>query len=162
MEKHIKTPIFIKTVLILLLSFGIAYLITFVLKEIVSRPRYRIAFDQETLQLNWWNKLESVDSYIALGIPKEQFKSFPSGHSTTSVISLILCVYLPYIFKNKNNKELLCFVIAYSYVVIMAFSRMLCGAHYLSDVSCGILISSLFLVISNEIWLKNYKNLSKE
>ena len=48
------------------------------------------------------------------------------------------------------------FIIGLAYTLIMAVSRMTMGAHYLSDVSMGALLTIVCCIIANEINIKRH------
>lgn len=83
--------------------------------------------------------------------------SFPSGH-TTYCCSLFLS-YLPCLVFEKLRK-LAPFTLAFSslYVIAVAFTRMVAGAHYLTDVAGAAIIGySLFLIV-----LKLYESFTRK
>ena len=53
-----------------------------------------------------------------------------------------------------KGKETLTFIIGMVFTVLMAFSRMSVGAHYLTDVSFGALFMIVLCIVANEINLK--------
>ena len=63
-------------------------------------------------------------------------KSFPSGH-TASAGMCYLIMLLPLVFKKLQDKKLLCFAVPLIYTSIVGFTRLVMGAHYLSDISMG-------------------------
>ena len=62
--------------------------------------------------------------------------------------------YASMFFKQLKGKETLLFYIGFAWTLLMGFSRMLVGAHYLSDVCMGALIVTVVYYITNEIALK--------
>ena len=73
--------------------------------------------------------------------------SFPSGHAMVSTAFYGYLIYL--IYKNVKNKALkfsLCFFVGFL-IVLIGFSRVYLGVHYLSDVIGGFLIAILYLMI---------------
>ena len=69
-----------------------------------------------------------------------RFASFPSGH-TMNAAGVILITMLPSVFAGLKGKETLLRVIAYSWAVVVGFSRVVAGAHFATDVLFGILLS---------------------
>ena len=73
-------------------------------------------------------------------------KSFPSGHTAGAGMSYLMML-LPLYTDRFKGKERLCFLLPFIYTSLVAFSRLIMGAHYLSDVAMGGAISfSLVLV----------------
>ncbi len=66
------------------------------------------------------------------------FKSFPSGH-TAAASALFSMILLPDIFETLNTKKYkwIFWTVPAVYTVCVGFSRILMGAHYLSDVVAG-------------------------
>jgi lipid A 4'-phosphatase len=111
--------------------------LTQLLKHIVGRPRP--------------NNVASLDSAEAVFFNFESsFHSFPSGHtSTIFVAALVFASFTP-----KIKYFYFCFA------GIISFSRVVVGAHYVSDVIGGIAIAfigvKLTIIFLNKIKIKNY------
>ena len=71
---------------------------------------------------------------------ENRFASFPSGH-TMNAAGMILITLLPTVFEKLKGKEALLRVIAYGWVAVVGFSRIVAGAHFSTDVLFGILLS---------------------
>ena len=113
------------------LLFGstlVAGIITQLLKHIVGRARPNHASEADYLGINFFN----FDS---------AFHSFPSGHtSTIFVVAIVLSFVLP---------KLKYFFLFFSFIV--GLSRVVVGAHYLSDVIGGIAVA--FIGVKIVIWI---------
>ena len=77
-------------------------------------------------------------------------KSFPSGH-TGSAGTCYLIMLLPFVFKKLQDKKLLCFAIPMIYTSIVGFTRLVMGAHYLSDISMGGTVTFTIVLIAMAI-----------
>jgi membrane protein DedA with SNARE-associated domain len=82
-----------------------------------------------------------------LAVYSEPFSSFPSGHST---IAMALIGYIAYClcretdsWKNRINTSFVAGIV----ILLVGFSRMYLGVHYLSDVLGGFLLGLLWLMI---------------
>ena len=131
------------------------------LKSIFHRPRYRL-LDLTGLQFYpWWKPCKNYKDLLAtfesLGVTKEEFKSFPSGHAGATAVSLLFVTFLPFINRKYLKYQLPIFYICLGWTVLVMFTRMLVGAHFLSDVSMGILLTLVFMMIANEFVLHNKK-----
>lgn len=128
---------------------------TTLLKSIMHRPRYRIAVYEGYAPFhNWWQACKEYNNYIqTVGLPltKEEFKSFPSGHSCAVMCGLILATIIPMLNKNWAKYQVLFFYVAFGWGLVVMFSRMLVGAHYLTDTCMGSLLAVIFFYIANEI-----------
>ena len=99
-------------------------LINNLIKVIIARPRPNI------------NRLVSETGY-----------SFPSGHSITSMVFYGYLVYLTY--KYINNKKIKIPLIIFLILLIptIGLSRIYLGVHYASDVLCGFLLGTIYLIL---------------
>ena len=145
-------------ILIMTIIFVIALLPAgFVIKLVIHRPRYRYAVRGElTSFYNWWQMFPEYKKYIGaevLGqtITKEEFKSFPSGHSGTGMIMAMFLPFASFFFPKLKGKEVLLFYIGATWGFVMMFSRMLVGAHYLTDTCMGSLIVMVTFYVVNEV-----------
>lgn len=73
--------------------------------------------------------------------------SFPSGHTFSSCAVFLSALFCSAFEKLKKYSNVL-FIFSGVYVAAMAFSRLVAGAHYLTDVASGAIIGySLFLFV---------------
>lgn len=78
-------------------------------------------------------------------------KSFPSGHTAGAGMSYLMML-LPYMSKKWEKKAQLCFWVPFVYTSIVAFTRLVMGAHYLSDVTMGGIVSFSIVLIAMKIY----------
>lgn len=145
-------------IIVCVANFGI----TQVLKEIFSRPRFRtlrLIGDYE-LFADWYKANPFTDvpkNLLALGVGEDGFKSFPSGH-TSWACSLIMLAYLPTFIEGIGKRAKIClWTIPSVFVVVVAFSRILAGAHYLTDVIFSLIFSLIVMELVSFIMLKLQK-----
>lgn len=126
------------------------------LKEIFHRPRYRL-ISLETAQAaglyyhSWWVRCPDYKEFIVtLNTVKENFKSFPSGHAGATALLMMYAVALPHFDKKLVKYVIPMFYVGLGYCLFVCFTRMLVGAHFLSDVSMGALFSVIFTYALNE------------
>ena len=139
----------------------------FVIKLIIHRPRYRYAVRGElTPFFNWWERFSAYKEFIStkdypiyrygVEITKEEFKSFPSGHSGTGMIMAMFLSYAPFFFPKLKGKETFLFYGGVAFGLLMMFSRLLVGAHYLTDTCMGsLIVMVVFLVVNWYCYRKN-------
>ena len=87
-------------------------------------------------------------------------KSFPSGHTSGAAISYLLML-VPFVFDKWKNKKQLCFWIPCIYSSVVAFTRLVMGAHYLSDVTVGGTVSFTIVLVAMAVLQKKDNALLK-
>ena len=122
----------------LFLSLIITGFFTQLLKHIVGRPRPNHTNLEENIGFNFF----SLDS---------EFHSFPSGHSST-----IFAVILVLIFYAPRLKYFFFFIGG-----IVAFSRVVVGAHFFTDVIAGVALAFLCYKLTKSL-LDKYFPLNKK
>lgn len=128
-------------------------------KIIMCRPRYRVvsAFPNDMYYCNWWESGRDYKDYLTKYHPdiysSEDFKSFPSGHMTNMATLIYVVPMLKRINSHIKLKEGYLMGIAIVWTIVLAYTRMRVGAHFLSDVSMGTLVAILFSYIGNEFYL---------
>lgn len=128
---------------------------TTVVKSIFHRPRYRLAvYGEISPFFAWWERCGNYEDLMAkvadkynlsLEVAKEEFKSFPSGHTSVCSLGMLFVIMLPFITGKELKHQIIYFYVALAYALFVAFTRMLVGAHYLSDVGMGGLITTVCL-----------------
>lgn len=82
-----------------------------------------------------------------------EFMSFPSGHSANAAIVMWITL-LPTFLPSLATKEKLLKVFACIWIALVMVSRIIMGAHFLSDVTMGMMIS---LVTFYVLYKKKYQ-----
>jgi membrane-associated phospholipid phosphatase len=148
--------------LVIVVIFTVALLPAgFLIKLVIHRPRYRLAVNGElTSFYNWWQMFPEYKNYISspehpifvngVEVTKEEFKSFPSGHSGTGMIMAMFLPFAAFFFPKLKGKEIILFYIGAAWGFLMMFSRLLVGAHYLTDTCMGSLICMVTFYVVNE------------
>ncbi len=128
-----------------------------------GRPRMRlIETDARVSFIPWYEPGTALkDSLVAAGVEAEEFKSFPSGHTGHAVI-LMLYGLLPWLRNGAGRTtdpgqkdralsltpSIRLFVwIGFGWAVLVALSRMIMGAHFLSDTVVGFAVSFLCVLL---------------
>ena len=125
---------------------GVTSLVGQIIKIIVARPR--------PYQTN-----SNISNYSISNV--KDFTSFPSGHTLTATVTAIfLVVCLFNVVRNKWGRSGI--VAAFSlFVLLVGFSRMYLGVHYLSDVLGAILIAAVVYVIISYVFEKVWKGICR-
>lgn len=82
-------------------------------------------------------------------------KSFPSGHTGGASMSYLLML-VPFVSKKWANRRYLCFFIPFVFTSVVAFTRLIEGAHFLSDVTMGGTIGFTVTIVGIYILDKKY------
>ena len=112
------------------------------LKAIFHRPRFRAIVGTPMEGLNyhpWYVPFKGYESY-SLVLGKEEFKSFPSGHAGSCSAFMMFALFLPLINKKYEKYQIPLFYVGFVWTLLISFTRMYVGAHFLSDVSMGALL----------------------
>lgn len=155
-----------------------------VMKEIWARERFRVmvgAYDRDLVPYGDYSGFTAwylpqgfktrPEDYVALrnavdeamGHSGDAFKSFPSGH--TGGASAILCLIIlpdimPKTFAGKKKQSL--WAVGLFYTALVAISRIVMGAHYLSDVLFGGFVGIAVATLARWIIVNKVKNINQE
>lgn len=104
-------------------------------------------------------KAGSYDAFTAWYHPNgiNGNKSFPSGHTAGAGMSYLM-MFLPYISDKLKKHPTICFIVPFVYTSIVAYTRLVMGAHYLSDVTVGGAISFTIVIVAMKIFEKKIMN----
>lgn len=168
--KYIKIPNALKKPLLVFAYAGIAVMavevgIVEVVKIFWGRPRFRAMKEIGDFSIfQQWYQFNG-DKYkplfeAAFEHPSNEVKSCPSGHTASAAVSY-LTMLMPFCFNKFKNKKTLCFCVAFLYTGIVAFTRMVLGAHFLSDVTIGAIITFtvtiVVMAIIDKVFIKSNK-----
>lgn len=129
-----------------------------VLKDNMHRPRYRLISVQDEVSFhNWWEptaKAQYETWKTAAWFEKDNFKSYPSGHTAEASILIVMTTFFPLADKKFEKYQLPAFLGSCALVLLVALARILAAAHFLSDVSFGATITIVMTVIANEVIMR--------
>lgn len=131
----------------------IALLIMTSVKLIFCRPRYRLVIQEISgVEFHpWYIPFVGSGEFInEMGIDWNDFRSFPSGHALQSMGLIFSLPSLAEVYGCLKGRKTVLFAAAAVFAIFVCFSRMVMGAHFLSDVSTG----SLLAVIAGYVWLR--------
>lgn len=108
-----------------------------------------------------FRQLESYSDFTPFWHPNgyNGYFSFPSGHTANAAVIFTLTYYLDLLSESKRRYKPLIYIALTLWVIILALSRVLVGAHYLSDVLCGGAITAAIVFFCRP---RNAKQKSKE
>ena len=134
------------------------------LKSVFHRPRYRslTLYDEITFH-KWYQACKNYKDLMAsTGLTSEEFKSFPSGHAGASALTIMFALLIPYFAKGQEKIQLPLFYAGFGWLLLVAFSRILVGAHFMSDVSMGAILTILMILLANEFIIYATKRMEHE
>ena len=138
-----QTKTILRFILVLaFISIGMMIVIN-VIKIPWGRPRMRLllATGNESYFQPWWKLGGSLKAkLIAEGVASDEFRSFPSGHTGCAACAM-LAILLPTVCKRLRGKERLCLIVGAVWTAVVAFSRLMMGAHFLTDVTAATAIT---------------------
>ena len=140
----------IKKILCLIILLVLAFALLQIFKNIFHRPRYRLVMEgyEEIGFIPWYRSFDDYKLMIEkYGIDSGEFRSFPSGHSILSISMVFILQSLSWFSTKLKDKKILLGVIGLLFSVIIMFSRLILGAHYLSDISVGAIIGSVLALV---------------
>ena len=146
-----------KHLLLVLTAMTVSFFLYELVKMGLPRPRYRlIAKGHEGIVFHKWydpvkNKAELIAKH---GINKDDFKSFPSGHTSNSIMNLTLFPALGLVYPKLKDRSMLLLVMGLCVGIAVLLSRMVLGAHFLSDVSCGGFTASVVSAVYYRLYRK--------
>lgn len=148
----------------------VANILIMLVKEPIGRMRFRsINSDVGQARINdglvqgytpWYVRNGQPDeSIINMFVSKypgadDAFKSFPSGHTCAAGMSYAM-IMLPDVvdFKHKKAGKIACWVTPILITMLVAISRIVVGAHYMSDVTFGGTIAFVCMIIAREVFI---------
>ncbi len=176
LEKNTDNPKLFLLIVILCVAIFMSLIAgTTVIKNVFHRPRFRMlqgiemspySFRPEYVKFyNWYEPCKDYKNWMEFyNISKEEFKSFPSGHCATAAVFILVINFLPLLNKKYKKLQLPLFYAGFAWLLLVCFVRMLVGAHFLSDVSMGSIITLLMLLIANEVVMRlpQFKYINEE
>lgn len=108
-------------------------------------------------------KIKNFSGFSRWFIPRgfasgNDFMSFPSGHSANAAMTIWITLF-PRFSTFWKGKEIILKITAYLWTLLSMFSRIVIGAHFLSDITVGVLITFIiFYALSNKIFPAEMEN----
>ena len=132
-----KADTLIATGLVIIISGIISITLNDLLKYFACRPRYRylITLEDPVSEFkNWWE----MSPYLK---DESNYRSWPSGHMTRSVMMLALPMLADVLKTKKKSVKIVLFSIAVLFIVLLGYNRIHTNAHFLTDVCFGSLFT---------------------
>lgn len=158
----------LKLAFIILFAAALSNLVVNIIKNVMNRPRFRTMMflgDAGFIRFQPWyvahDKWNISAELLSIGVKNDAYRSFPSGHTCAAAMSYCILA-LPHLFNKFNTKKNITMLYGISILItgLVAVSRMVCGAHFFSDVLVGGTITYLCVMLGIRIFIKkDYKRI---
>jgi membrane-associated phospholipid phosphatase len=126
-----------------LMTFIVSMVLVNLIKMGWGRMRFR-AMEESVSGFSPWYLPQGFNS-------NEEFKSFPSGHVANAALILFITLLPSFIPALEKHKIKLKFVV-YGWVILVALSRIVMGAHFISDVTVGFVVTLLVFLLFSKVY----------
>lgn len=116
----------------LLIAIIVAILAVEIIKELWGRPRFYTVYDG-LAEFQPWYRYQGVAA-------SDLFKSFPSGHACESAL-IFGIIYLPLMDRRLEKYCTLFYIVGCGWPACVMLARVIAGAHHLTDVAMGALLT---------------------
>ncbi len=142
----------IRVGVVLFLVPAIQVVVVTALKIFWERPRMRMITVTESAGfMPWWQPgYPARSALMAQGVLADEFKSFPSGH-TSNATTLLLLTSLSALSTRLRDKAGLFFWVGAAWGFAVAFSRIIMGAHFLTDTIAGFTVTFVAVLIVYQV-----------
>lgn len=143
-----------RVAIIILAVVVVELLIINVVKIGWQRPRMRMITDHpEATFAPWWSPGNPERAALrAEGVAAEEFKSFPSGHTANAAVLMMLTAFTVLKARWRQAAPWL-FWVGVGWAALIAVSRIIVGAHFLTDVTAGFAITFVCILVAYRIGL---------
>lgn len=127
-------------------------LVVHALKLVWERPRPRFVVAHEETAFQPWFAVgnESAVALLASGVGRDELMSFPSGH-TAGAATLMLLVVMARLRPSLLRHRTALFGAGASWALLVAASRIIVGAHFLSDTMVGLSITLVMVLVADRV-----------
>lgn len=149
---------------IFLITCAIVFVVVFVLKKVVSRPRYALLLaepingDYSYYYCSWWDILRSsrIKDIFTDKYASSYFESAPSGHAAFAATAMVCVCFFPELNTKLTKKSYWFHIGGAIFVLLVCLGRLSDGSHFLSDVGFACLIAYVISFLVAIIATKKY------
>lgn len=141
--------VLVRVAVAMLLVVFLELVIVTAMKLIWERPRMRLLVAEPGAAYQpWWAPgYPGSGALIESGIRAEEFKSYPSGHTANAATLMLLTAFGVLSSRALRNSGWL-FAIGAAWGLLVGFSRIVAGAHFLTDTVSGFAITLTILILT--------------
>ena len=147
-----------KTVIRFIGATLFAIVASFVFVELVKavwgRPRMLLisTTGNESLFQPWYHPNGALKKrLLAEGVEKDLLSSFPSGHACSAACAMLL-ILLPTLGKQTRGRERAFLLLGAGWTLLVCFTRIMMGAHFLTDVTFACIVELLFSILGIKLF----------
>ena len=124
-------------------------------KYIASRPRPRVL----DFEYNGFKHWFEFNPFAAFKSEYKDYKSFVSGHAANAACLITILPFVSSMTKRENDNriQIMCIIIGALFTFVVAFSRIIARAHWMTDVMGGILLSCGIQALAINVKPFNFK-----
>ena len=124
-------------------------------KYIASRPRPRVL----DFEYNGFKQWFEFNPFAAFKSENKDYKSFVSGHAANAACLITILPFVSSMTKRENDNriQIMCIIIGALFTFVVAFSRIIARAHWMTDVMGGILLSCGIQALAINVKPFNFK-----
>lgn len=116
-------------------------------KILWERPRMRMLEETGASFAPWWSPgYPEKTELLARGVESSEFKSFPSGHAANAGVTMML-IGFALLREDLRRHTATLFWIGAGWALLVSFSRITVGAHFLTDTAAGLLLSLAAVIV---------------
>lgn len=145
----------LKVAMVLIAVVFLELFIVNILKLLWERPRMRMISVTDSARFQpWWSPGYAERAGLReAGIAGEEFKSFPSGHTANAACALLLTLLAALKETWRPRVELL-FWLGALWALLVAFSRIIMGAHFVTDTVAGLSVTFIIVLVMYRLAFK--------
>lgn len=150
MAKDADRQVAVRISLIVLLVVVVEMALVNLLKFPFERPRVRLLAEHPEIAFQPWFVIgnDAMNDLLASGVAREEFKSFPSGHTANGAVLMLLAAVAPLQATLARHQRTLLWIGA-GWGLLVGASRVVIGAHFVSDTVVGFSITFTLVVIAH-------------
>lgn len=140
-----------------LFTMTVAFYSMMLVKQFDQRPRFYITlYGYEGIGFREWYTIRRISEETCLryGLSSDDLGSFFSGHALQAMLNVLIFPCFSCVIPALKIKDKVHVIIAACISVLICLSRIVLGAHYLSDVAFGSLVGIFVIILFNFLYSK--------
>ena len=144
-------------IICVLFTMTVSFYSMMLVKQLDQRPRFYITLmGYEGIGFREWYTFKKISEETCqkYGLISDDLGSFFSGHALQAMLNVLIFPCFSCVFPALRNRDKVLVIIAAALSVLICLSRIVLGAHYLSDVAFGSLVGIFVIVLFNFLYSK--------